>query len=71
MKGAGGSSGHKPRCAKWPACFKSHHLPIKNNTGTSLVGLQLRAPYAGGWGSVPGQRTRSHMLQLKLPSSRN
>ena len=32
IKGPGGSSGHKPRCAKWPACFKSHHLPIKNKT---------------------------------------
>ena len=29
--------------------------------------LRLCAPDAGGMGSVPGQRTRSHMLQLKIP----
>ena len=31
--------------------------------GTSLVvqGLRLRAPNAGGLGSIPGQGTRSHM----------
>ena len=35
--------------------------------GTSRVVQQLRlhAPKAGGWGSIPGQETRSHMLQLK------
>ena len=27
--------------------------------------LRLRAPNAGCLGSIPGQRTRSHMLQLK------
>ena len=26
--------------------------------------LRLRAPNAGGLGSIPGQGTRSHMLQL-------
>ena len=36
--------------------------------GTSLVVQQLRlcAPNAGGPGSIPGQGTRSHMLQLKV-----
>ena len=31
--------------------------------GTSLVAqrMRLRAPDAGGWGSIPGQGTRSHM----------
>ena len=35
--------------------------------GTSLVvqWLRLRAPNAGGPGSILGQGTRSHMLQLK------
>ena len=28
-------------------------------------GLRLRAPKAGGLGSIPGQGTRSHMLQLR------
>ena len=39
----------------------------KLHLGTSLVVQQLRlhAPKAGGWGSIPGQETRSHMLQLK------
>ena len=42
--------------------------PIKqNNTATSLVVQwpKLCAPKAGGLGSVPGQSSRSHMLQLK------
>ena len=36
--------------------------------GTSLVvqWLRLRAPSAGGLGSIPGRGTRSHMLQLKI-----
>ena len=37
---------------------------MKNwEAGTSLVvqWLRLRAPNAGGWGLIPGQRTRSHM----------
>ena len=29
--------------------------------------LRLPAPIAGSEGSIPGQRTRSHMLQLKIP----
>ena len=35
--------------------------------GTSLVvqWLRLQAPNAGGQGSIPGQGTRSHMLQLR------
>ena len=35
--------------------------------GTSLVihCLRLQAPNAGGRGSIPGQGTRSHMLQLR------
>ena len=35
--------------------------------GTSRVVQQLRlhAPRAGGWGLIPGQEIRSHMLQLK------
>ena len=28
--------------------------------------LRLRASYAGGPGSIPGQGTRSHMPQLKI-----
>ena len=37
----------------------------KHALGTSLVvqGLGLLAPDAGGLGSIPGQGTRSHMLQ--------
>ena len=41
-------------------CFKGHYQ------GTSLVvqWLRLSAPNAGGPGSIPGQGTRSHVLQL-------
>ena len=37
-------------------------------TGTSLVvqWLRLHAPNAGRPGSIPGQGTRSHMLQLRV-----
>ena len=39
--------------------------------GTSLVvqWLRLSVPNAEGPGSIPGQRTRSHMLQLGVHSS--
>ena len=43
----------------------------KERKGTSL-GVQwlgLRAPNAGGLGSIPGQETRCPMLQLKIPHS--
>ena len=38
--------------------------------GTSLAVqcLRFRIPNAGGWGLIPGQGTRSHMLQLKRRS---
>ena len=38
--------------------------------GTSLVvqWLRLHAPSAGGLGSIPGQGTRSHMLQATKSS---
>ena len=34
--------------------------------GTSVVvqWLRLRTPNAGGWGSIPGQGTGSHLLHL-------
>ena len=40
----------------------------KKWTGTSLVvqWVRLQAPGAKGLGFIPGQRTRSHMLQLKI-----
>ena len=31
-----------------------------------VQGLTLHAPNAGAPGSIPGQGTRSHMLQLKM-----
>ena len=36
--------------------------------GTSLVvqWLRFQAPNAGGLGLIPGQATRSHILQLKI-----
>ena len=39
------------------------------STGTSLAvqWVRLHAPNAGGPGSFPGQGTRSHMLQWKIP----
>ena len=43
----------------------------KKIQGTSLLiqGLRLWAPTARGTGSIPGQGTRSHMLQLKEDST--
>ena len=31
--------------------------------------LRFHAPDTGGPGSIPGQGTRSHMLQLKIPDA--
>ena len=49
-------------------CKEAKHIH-KTESGTSLVvqRLRLRTPNAGGPGSIPGQGTRSHMLQLKIP----
>ena len=40
---------------------------IASGTSLGVQWLRLRAPNAGGWGSIPGQRTRSrsHMPQLR------
>ena len=47
--------------------LRPHHITIINtiHVGTSLAVLWLRcySPNAGGLGSIPGQGTRSHMLQ--------
>ena len=45
------------------------HIIKKIKWETSLVvqWLRLYAPNAGGQGSIPGQGTRSHMVQLKIP----
>ena len=42
---------------------------LKEWAGTSLVvqWLRLRTPNARGPGSIPGQGTRFHMPQLKIP----
>ena len=46
------------------------NFPLKINLlkGTSLVvhWLRLRAPNADSPGSIPGQGTRSHILQLRV-----
>ena len=46
---------------------------IKVGPGISLVvqWLRLHAPDAGNLGLIPGQGTRSHMLQLKDPVCHN
>ncbi|TEA37367.1 hypothetical protein DBR06_SOUSAS1910059, partial [Sousa chinensis] len=40
---------------------------LKCSSGASLVvqWVRLYAPFAGDPGSIPGQRTRSHMPQLR------
>ena len=47
-------------------CPVSRLSHVKTEIKTSLViqWLRLRAPSAGGLGSIPGQGTRLHMLQL-------
>ena len=44
------------------------NMAIEVSEGTSLVvqWLRLCAPVSGGLGSIPGQGTRSHVLQLKI-----
>ena len=60
-----------PTAASPTTCFSpslgasllSHHISHETFPGTSLVAqwLRLRAPNAGGPGSIPGQGTRSHV----------
>ena len=38
--------------------------------GTSLVVQWLRTPNAGDLSLIPGQRTRSHMVQLRLSATK-
>ena len=42
---------------------------VEHGIGTSLVvrWLRLSGPNAGGLGLIPGQGTRFHMPQLKIP----
>ena len=49
--------------------FENNIYMLKLFHGASLVvqWLRLRAPNAGGPGSIPGQETRFHVLQLKIP----
>ena len=49
-------------------CLFNTLFNIKEEVGTSLVvkWLRLCTPKAGGLGSIPGQGTRSHMLQLRF-----
>ena len=52
------------------SCIGVYHTRRKvHGSGTSLVVQcrRLRAPNSGALGSIPGQGTRSHMLQLKTP----
>ena len=56
-------------CQKWRVHTKKSITWYKNvKWGTSLVvqWLRLRAPNAGSLGSIPGQGTRSHTLQLRV-----
>ena len=49
--------------------MQTRHFPsLKKDLGTPLVvrWLRLHAPNAGGLGSIPGQGTKSYMLQQRL-----
>ena len=53
----------------WWCVGSQLHYPLQNQfQGTSLVvqWLRCQSPRAGGPGSIPGQGTRSHMLQLRV-----
>ena len=53
----------------WNLKYDTNQHIYKTKTGTSLLvqWLRLHTPNAGGPGSIPGQGTRSHMLQLNIP----
>ena len=40
---------------------------IHSRNSLVILGLRLHAPSAGDLGWIPGQGTRSHMLQLRVP----
>ena len=47
--------------------YTMNNIKIASGTSLGVQWLRLRAPSAGGWGSIPGQgtRSRSHMPQLR------
>ena len=48
---------------------ETRQLNVKWGTFLVLEWLRLIAPNAGGPGSIPGQRTRSHTTHLKIPKT--
>ena len=49
---------------------QAHTEDKKEVSGTFLAvqWLKLHAPNTGGLGSIPGQETRSHMPQVRVPN---
>ena len=60
-------SGGLVRCVKYDKANKEKVRRKQTQSGTLLVlqWLRLIAPNAGGLGSILGQGTRSHTLQLR------
>ena len=60
--------GFLPSEPPWKTCCVKLGIKKKNENGPSLVvqWLWFQAPNAGGPGLIPGQGTRSHMLQLRV-----
>ena len=61
----------RPWCCKRLGSIGSSERLKINLVGTSLLvqWLRLCPPKAGVPGSIPSQGTKSHMLQLKIPSA--
>ena len=66
MLAGSGERGQKRGCLHRPRAKRPRFFNLKASWGTSpaVQWLRLGAPNAGGPGSVLGQGTRSHMLQL-------
>ena len=67
MDHGGGNEMEEVACFSLPSRKKKKDTLKKWDWGTSLAvqWLRLHAPNAGVPGSIPGQGTRSHMLQLR------
>ena len=47
-----------------PSMAPNHRIKLEHWISLVVQWLRLHAPKAGGLGSIPGQGTRSHMLQF-------
>ena len=59
---------HSKHCARYLVCKRVSDFKVKLLREFLVIQwLRIQAPNAESPGLIPGQGTRSHMLQLKIP----